>query len=52
MGAWCETGTELQDEQTLVIAGELADIENVVLVRPGEATEMTKLYSDHEEADT
>ena len=53
VGAWSEIGAEeLQEGQTLVIAGGFADNEKVVLVRQGEAIEMTELYSGHEEADT
>ena len=53
VGAWCEIGKEeLQEDQTLVIAGGFGDNEKVVLVRTGEAIEIAALYSDHEEADT
>ena len=51
--AWCEIGREeLQEEQTLVIAGGFGENEKVVLVMTGEAIEMATLYLDHEEADT
>ena len=52
VGAWCEIGREeLQEDQTLVIAGWFGDTEKLVLLRTGEAIEIAALYSDHEEAD-
>ena len=52
VGAWCEIGREeIQEDQTLVIAGLFGDNEKLVLLRTAEAIEIAALYSDHEEAD-
>ena len=42
VGAWCKIGREeLQEDQTLVIAGGFGDNEKLVLLRTGEAIDMT-----------